>query len=345
MRAEAGERADGELVAFDPSAERAAALDRRMRQRLGDSLRYIADQAAGHIAVPASFAGFIDRLAQGAVGPSVFAAYADLVLAFDGDDLDEAARLFAELADTPTHPGGLEIVDFTDPRSDRRSDRYRRYVDTDVANPYAITPPPEDAARRFRHSIADAFALLDAGNPTLGAEIRALVREIVLIDAPEAADFRLEGASSFMLWGGMVLNAQSRRSTLDLMQSLAHESAHNLLFGLCADGPLEDNDVKQRYDSPLRADPRPMDGIVHATYVVARMHQSVNRVIAAGVLDEAQRDEAEAALATHVAAFGRGIATIDRHATLTARGTAVLAGARRYMAGVSPAVTSVTGLR
>jgi HEXXH motif-containing protein len=322
----------GEFFAFDPSAERAAALDHRMRQRLGDSLHYIAEQAAGNIAIPPTFGGFLDRLSLGPVTPSAFAAYADLVLAIDGDDLDEAARLFAELADAPSHAGALAIIDFTDPLLDRRSDRYRRYVDTDVANPYAIMPPPGDVAMRFRRKIADAFALLDRGNPMLAAEMRALLREIILIDAPETADFRLEGASSFMLWGGIVLNAQSRRSTLDLIQSLAHESAHNLLFGLCADGPLDENDVTRRYDSPLRADPRPMDGIVHATYVVARMHQSVSRLLAAGVLDEAQCDEADAALATDVAAFARGVATIDRHAILTARGAAVLAGARGYMA-------------
>ena len=62
------------------------------------------------------------------------------------------------------------------------------------------------------------------------------------------------------------------RSDLDMVQALAHESAHLLLFGMCADGPLLENaNDDHRYSSPLRTDSRPMDGIVHATFVTARM--------------------------------------------------------------------------
>ncbi len=327
--------AGADQFSFDPSAERVAVLDRRMRQRLDDSLRYIASQAEGALIIPPSFGGFLDRLARGPVTPSVFAAYADLVLALDADDLDAASRLFTELADAADPSATLEIAGMVDPREDRRSDRYRRYVDTDAANPYTIMPPSPDLAARFAENITAAFALLDRGNVALAAEIRALLREIVLIDAPETDTFRLEGASSFMLWGGIVLNAGSNRGTLDLAQSLAHESAHLLLFGLCADGSLDENDVVERFDSPLRADPRPMDGIIHATFVIARMHQAVTRLVSSGVLDTAQRDEAAAALDAHGAAFARGIATIDRHARLTDRGAKVLAGARHYMASAA----------
>src|SRR5204863_186223 len=82
----------------------------------------------------------------------------------------------------------------------------------------------------------DAFALLDAGDPELAGEIRALLREIILAAGskdPKALTF--DGASSFMLWGAIIINADRSDGPIGMVQMLAHESAHNLLFGFSAD--------------------------------------------------------------------------------------------------------------
>jgi HEXXH motif-containing protein len=148
-------------------------------------------------------------------------------------------------------------------------------------------------------------------------------------DAPAAWSF--DGASSFMLWGAVVLNAEGNPTLLGSVQALAHESAHNLLFGLATDGPLVENDDSERFASPLRADPRPIDGIFHAVFVTARMQQAVASLRASGALEAGERDEAEQALAQNAALFAQGLATLDRHAKLTPLGAAVLAGARAMM--------------
>ena len=77
-----------------------------------------------------------------------------------------------------------------------------------------------------------------------------------------------------------------RTTVLDTAQALAHESGHNLLFGFCASESLVENADEELFASPLRADPRPMDGVFHATYVVARMHQTLTRLLEANVLDD-----------------------------------------------------------
>jgi HEXXH motif-containing protein len=117
-----------------------------------------------------------------------------------------------------------------------------------------------------------------------------------------------------------------------MVQALAHESGHNLLFGLCADGPLHENDNDERFTSPLRRDPRPMDGIIHAAYVSARQHQSVQRLLDARVLDDAQQRQARAANVANAKHFAMGIDTVDRHAKLTPLGQSAMDNARRYMA-------------
>ena len=323
-----------ELTCFDPSRARAAAVSARMRERLAESLRYILDQSAGHFAIPRrEMAGFLDRLVSGPVSPLVFGIYCDLVLAIDANALDEAEQLLTEISAAPNAPDELRILDLGDPRADPASNRYRRLVDTDASLPFTISPPTTAGAAHIRTLIAEAFALLDAGNPALAGEIRTLLREIVLAlgsDDPFAAQF--DGVSSFLLWGATVFDVRSYKTSLEMVQALAHESGHNLLFGLCADGPLHENDNDERFASPLRRDPRPMDGIIHAAYVSARMHQSVQRLLDAKVLDEPQQQQARAANVTNAKHFAMGIGTVDRHARLTPIGRSVMENARAYMA-------------
>jgi hypothetical protein len=43
--------------------------------------------------------------------------------------------------------------------------------------------------------------------------------------------------------------------------------------------PLVENEVEELYPSPLRSDPRPIDGVVYATYVTARMDYAVTSLL------------------------------------------------------------------
>ena len=320
--------------AFGPDAARARTLDQRMRDRLADSLSYILDRAEGQLRYSrADLVSFLDRLSAAPVSAQVFGAYCDLVLDIESDRLDSAERRVAEILAAPSHAGGPLIIALRDPAQDPASDRYCRLVDADPGMPFRLVPPPAAIAASCRERIAAALALLEAGYPALAVELRVLLREIVLAVGPAGPGMVVfDGVSAFMLWGAIVLNAEANQSVLDMAQALAHESGHNLLFGFSADGPLVENDDVGRYASPLRRDPRPMDGIVHATYVTARMHQTVQRLLDSGVLATEQEVAAQAALADHRRAFAEGIAVIDAHARFTPLGAAVMAGARDHMA-------------
>ena len=323
-----------DLTGFDPSRGRAEAVSARMRGRLAESLRYIVDQAAGHITVPAAeMERFLERLASGPVSPLVFGIYCDLVLAIDANALDNAEELLRELVASPNAPADLRVLDLGDPNIDPSANRYLRLVDTDESLPFTISPPARSGAAAVRGLIAEAFDLLDAGNPRLAGEVRVLLNEIVLASgSDDPAEVQFDGVSSFLLWGATVLEVRSYKTALEMVQALAHESGHNLLFGLCADGPLHTNDDNERFSSPLRIDPRPMDGIIHAAYVTARMHQSVQRLLDAGVLNAAQTAEARVAVVTNAKRFAMGMDTVDRDAKLTPLGQTVMDNARAYMA-------------
>jgi hypothetical protein len=319
-------------ILFRPDAARARGLDGRMRTRLADSLAYIAAEVAGAIPIQhEKLSGFLQRLARAPVSALVFGAYFDLVFALEAGEIHSAAALLEEILAAPSAPAGLAVFNIGDPSRPPDGRRYLRLINTDPAMRLALRSPPPDVEAAARRRLQEAFQLLEAGFPDLADELRTLIREIVLAVNADDADDRFDGASSFMLWGAIILNAEASDTPIALVEGLAHESGHNLLFGLCADGPLVENDDFDRFPSPLRADPRPMDGIVHATYIIARMHQAVHTVLNAGVLDGEQAVYARSSLQGHAEAFQRGMDTIDRHGRLTPLGHGLLEGASDYM--------------
>jgi hypothetical protein len=314
-----------------PSMERHRALDQRMRTRLADSLAYIADKCRSVIAFDErGFSEAIAGIRASPVSALVFAAYGDLVLALDEDDLERAEVLLAEIPALVLSGARSGVHAFRDPAQDRAFDRYERWMNT--AGSIRVLPLPETEARNFSRLLADAWQLLDRAAPALAAETRLLAREIVAAEGGKTKEGMIfDGASSFLLWGAILLNVSTHKTRLALLQALVHESGHNLLFGFCADGPLVENDDAERYSSPLRVDQRPMDGVFHATYVTARMHMAVKALLDAGILDGAEREEAERDLALHEKGFAGGLATVRAHGRLTPLGEAVIHAAESHM--------------
>jgi HEXXH motif-containing protein len=322
-------------VTFEPSAERGASLDRRMRERLADSFDYLFGEIGEPLGVDRKAAAQLSaRVRAAPQSPHVFGAYYDLVLTVECDALDEARQLARELIGIAPAPT-LRIAAIDD-RGEAEAERYRRLF---LSDPDLAAQPDATLLADARGRIDAAFALLDRGFAAMSAEIRELLREIVIAAGPEDQNaLTFDGASSYMLWGATLLNARGQKTVLDTAQALAHESGHNLLFGFCASEPLVENADEELFSSPLRIDPRPMDGIVHATYVIARMHQTLERLFEAGVLAATETELAITDMAAHHRNFEAGDQVIRDGGRLTPLGRAVIESARGYMrSAVSPA--------
>ncbi len=308
-----------------------------MRSRLADSLRYILTQGDGHLTVPKERSDeFLVRLEQRPISPLAFSFYSDSVLAIEEDDVEGASWLLNELVALPSHSSDTQIIPLGDPAKDPFAERYARILNADPLVEFEIFPPSAEAMNSCRAQIHDALALLDAGDPALAGEIRALLRQIILgAGSKEPKAMTFDGASSFMLWGAIIINADRRDGAIEMTQMLAHESAHNLLFGFSADEALVENAPDELFSSPLRKDPRPMDGIYHATFVTARMYRVVHQLIESGVLDAASKEKAEKDLAENSRLFKQGIETVWKFGKLTPLGESVMRGASDYMAAVT----------
>lgn len=304
-----------------------------MRARLADSLAYIFEELGKPLRVgDAEAAALVGRVRRDRQSPQLFGAYYELVLAIENEDMEVAAGLASELVARPSC-ADFRIAGIQERQSEEAARLRRIFLE---AEGIAAIDPDPDVIRECRERMAGAFALLDAGFPDMAAEIRGLLREIVLAAGPEDPKaLTFDGVSSYMLWGSVLLNARGQTTILDTAQALAHESGHNLLFGFCADGPLIDNADEELFQSPLRTDARPMDGVVHATYVIARMHQTLSRLLAAGVLDREQEDAARKDLLAHEQNFEAGDRTVRDGARLTSVGEQAIAAARRYMASAA----------
>ena len=327
------------MTPFEPDQRRARRLDERMRSSLADSLEHIAERSRGIISFDESALSrlVVELRDHHRFSPATFALYYDLVDAIFENRLADANAIFGELCQQYPINGTLTIASL-DPAvmGVQATERYCRMMDTDEITRFHFTSPPLELASDFSKRCDEAIALMARGAPELAGEFRGLVSEIVLAtgqSTDESMDFA--GASSFLLWGALFINPRVDISLTSLIETLAHESAHTLLFGLMIDGEFVLNPDWERFPSPLRQDPRPMDGIYHATFVVARMHYALQCLLASGVLDEVNAEVAGLAMKANRQAFADGLAMIEQHGRLTAHGKTIMSSAAEYMASAA----------
>src|SRR5699024_10201526 len=98
------------------------------------------------------------------------------------------------------------------------------------------------------------WVLLQQVAPELAGEVQAIVHEVVVVTGDPGSDVQFDGGSHYQLWGGLFLNCDFSRSPHEMLEVIAHECTHSLLFGFCCDEALVNNADDELYDSPLRQD-------------------------------------------------------------------------------------------
>ena len=320
-------------LSFYPSESIARKFDQTTRERLADSLTYLADVCSETIELPPlELDQALDRIRTQSILPETLAAYYELVNAIQSNDFDFAESLFQEILESKPAGEALEVIPFRSPDTDRRSKRYLNQVDTDQKNPFNIFPASQDDFDRAEQLINEALDLLETESPDLFAEIKALLKRVMLGSGPtEKGLHTFDGASAPGLWGAIVLNAIEPKDAVDMAQTLAHESCHNLLFGYCIDDRLVNNSDEERHGSPLRIDPRPLDGIYHATFVLARMHYAVATIALSQELSPELKQKAQQEMEQRKIGFYDGLSTLKNHADFTHQGKALIDAAEAYM--------------
>jgi hypothetical protein len=321
-----------------PSVARVNAIDRALRLRLADSLTYLAAVACLEPSQHATLESIQRNLHAARVSPWVFCLYSKLVAELAKSPRRDVSDTFGEIAKASSLPTETGIVSFCDPAVPSPWwDHFRLLFDTDRQRPFRPRVPSVESFVQCQETVEAGLTALKRADRVFHDEVRNLIPMIVLA-APGSADpgDRFNGASTFFLWGASLLNAELSRSSIAMVELLVHESSHVLLFGASADGALTENSGSERYDSPLRPDKRPIDGIFHACFVSTRVHLAMKRLVCSGALSDEEHRIALERAGTNGEAARSGIDELDRHARLTELGEQVLATLRVYWDGVPP---------
>jgi hypothetical protein len=324
------------IVPFIPDGTRGALVDDAVRRSTAESISLLSDAiGAQRPELIASLQRLIYNLHSGPVRPTLFALNSDLVEAIFLDDtpaFQSAMTAISEFeAEASDYIRGITLADGD--LGPGMALRFRHHLDDDPTTPLSVGPISREELRIASDCLTATWNLLDVAAPELSREIRALVRDVIFVASePGAGGLVFHGASTFYLWGSLFLNARINPDRVSMAEALAHEAAHSLLFGYSFGAPLVDNDVSERFASPLREDPRPMDGIVHATYVLARMHYCIERLLASQALNADERDRLEAAKLRRRSDYLQGLDIVSTHAQFTPIGRALFKGAQTYMA-------------
>ncbi len=318
---------------FIPDPLQGRAIDSQMRQSLAASLEHISVQARGRVPFDeGALERVISDMKAGARYPaSTFALYTNTVLALCDGENDRASSLLGRLVVEQSLHEPWRILSLDDPTHSDHLEEFIALIDSDPSTRFAIKAPVAGLTVPFRERFHKSHRLMSSAIPELAAEFDALVSDVVMVAGDERAKYQFDGGSSYMLWGGLFLNVQSHQSEVAMVEVMAHESAHILLYGCAADEALVENEDDELYPSPLRLDPRPMDGIYHAAFVSARMHWTMSRLISSGLLDEADCALAQAARQADAMNFWAGHGVVEQHGRLTRTGSHVMQTARRYM--------------
>jgi HEXXH motif-containing protein len=150
------------------------------------------------------------------------------------------------------------------------------------ANPLAMSEAHPDkqgnavdlggrAIAEWTATLADALALIGQVMPELRREIDLYLHTVVPVGWHDQQHL---SASYQEVIGSVYMTLHPQRMTM--VEATIHEFQHNKLHALLELDPLLDNAFSPLYGSPVRPDPRPLQGIllaVHAFQPIARLYQ------------------------------------------------------------------------
>ena len=198
---------------------------------------------------------------------------------------------------------------------------------------------PPSAHPRIRRNLKQGIATIKAYAPNAWADFSAITTEIVAAYGAPRNRMTFDGCSSLERFGSILINMRRDRSPLIMAETLVHESAHSLLFALSCNDHRVLNPASELYESPLRIDPRPLDGIYHAVFVLARMHGFLAEVALHPKSTSAMKAEARKTLKTRYENFMDGYTVLKDNALLTDIGQDLLDDAFERVTSAHAATT------
>ncbi len=148
----------------------------------------------------------------------------------------QADEMISDLIEMPLWnlpPGEYRIsAGLTNPDTDAEAALFAALMVGDPPSGIGFAPPSVPARRAFDAAMRAGLDLMQRAAPALWGEFRGLVRHVICVRNPPGATMQFDGGSHYQLWGALFLNVNPDVTPDAMVEVLAHESAHSLLFGL-----------------------------------------------------------------------------------------------------------------
>lgn len=158
-------------------------------------------------------------------------------------------------------------------------------------------------------------------------EFQELISEILVIKAQG-----LKGGSSFdafgMIFLGYLDKWQGRVS--EVLDFIVHEQAH-LYVHLLADNDRLVLNPSERHEAPLRKEKRPLIGVYHATFVLARVQYVLGKALASNEIPTSEKTYCEELLTYYRERCQVGLNVLKNHARMTPLGEALITSASKLL--------------
>ncbi|MGF1740595.1 HEXXH motif-containing putative peptide modification protein [Vibrio profundum] len=143
-----------------------------------------------------------------------------------------------------------------------------------------FAPNVSDVMQTF-NCINKIFSIMEELNNAHKKEIDTLISDIILIDSNG-----INAGTSFNLSGAMYLRvlASDTEHYSRMIEHISHEAAHSLLYQLWIQKKIISDDDGTYY-TPFRLDHRPLSGVYHAMFVLARTIYTFNYFFDSDSLD------------------------------------------------------------
>jgi HEXXH motif-containing protein len=324
-----------------PDAARARALKNGMDLRLADSLLYLLNRAEATLS--SSYPETRDTLSRvrqeveatgGKLRGTVYAFHTQLAQAMRAGDVAAVNDTIQALAHVKMAPAEPQIVplgsaQFTEAEAKTFYETVRSDYDSTYSKPFDASPPDHTEIRDMTSAIASVLQKLQAKDPETHGEIEAYVSDFVVIRSNH-----INAGTCFKAFGLLYLTVlREGQEWTTYLENIVHEAAHHHLFALWTIDRIIESDGDRLYKSPLRTEPRPMSGIFHAMFVLARTIRALN-LFQADPLYAAEIERVSTGYnqaknpATHQDKFLDTYETIRNHARLTPLGSELLESCR-----------------
>ena len=156
--------------------------------------------------------------------------------------------------------------------------------------------------------------------------IRELYKDLYIEIIAHLTDIKLFKSSNFIgtssseAFGSIFLSYPDEHIHSFLLENIVHEASHLHLDVLMSFDKIIENRFEGKFKSPVRKDLRPMYGVFHATFVLSRMVEIMQRM-----QKKYPSDYNSSRLSQLKKELKEGIMTVKKHAILTINGKKIVA--------------------